>query len=273
MPLDETKESRDTWTLVYSNMDSALLQAELQRRPHEGYSTLIKLVREYISQVKAATGQPFLDEVEEITFFRDVWPKFYSRLFYYQLVNNFKSDCEGKSAETKGRLTQEAEQVIADYFEEHKEFWSYYRDGSDLIDTQFTRNYSKSCHLDPLSELLDKQWATIAGYRAAWALAYSEFQCYLGHEKESLAEAARRHWEWQESLTAAGELIVALVRKRSIYINGKPATIAQLKAEWEERYGIDLSNLHKLIYSAEIRKKDEAPFLTGLRVSFIEGKE
>jgi hypothetical protein len=272
MLLDETKGSRDTWTLIYSNMDSALLQAELQRRPNEGYSISIKLVREYIGQMKAAIGQPFLDENEEITFFRNIWPKFYSKLFYYQLINNFESDSEGKSAETQTRLTQEAEQVIADYFEEHKEFWSYYRDNSELINSQFTRKYSNSCHLDPLSELLDKEWGTIAGNRAAWALAYTDFNDYLHRHQESLANA-RRHWEWNESLTAAGELIVALARKRSIYINGKPATIAQLKADWENRYGIDLSNLHKLLHAGEIRKKDEAPYLTGLRVSFIESRD
>jgi hypothetical protein len=269
MLLDETNGSRDTWTLVYSSMDSALLQAELQRQPNEGYSALIKLVREYISQMKAAIGQPFLDENEEITFFRNIWPKFYSKLFYYQLVNNFESDCEGKSSETQVRLTQEAEQVIADYYEEHKEFWSYYRDNSELINAQFTRKYSNSCHLDPLSELLDREWATIAGYRAAWALAYGDFNDYLHRQKEFSAEASRR-WEWHESLTAAGELIVALARKKSIYINGKPATIAQLKADWEHRYGIDLSNLHKLMYAGQIRKKDEAAFLTDLRVSFMD---
>src|SRR5580658_767619 len=115
MLIDESKRSRDTWTLIYSNMDSALLQAELQRGPNEGYSALIRLVREYISQVKAATGQPFLDEMEEISFFRDIWPKFYSKLFYYQLVNNFESDREGKSSDTQARLAQEAQQVIAGY--------------------------------------------------------------------------------------------------------------------------------------------------------------
>jgi hypothetical protein len=272
MPLDETKGSRDTWTLIYTNMDAALLQAELQRRPGQGYSAMIKVVRQSIGQVKAATGQPFLDEEEEITFFRDIWPKFYAKLFYYQLVNNFESDREGKSWKTQARLTKEARQVIADYFDENKEFWSYYRDSSEVINPQFTRKYSESCHLDPLSELLDKEWATIAGNRAAWALAYSEFGDYLTSVNES-APDAWDDWEWKEHLTDAAVLIKALAKKKSIYINGKPATITRLKAVAEKFFRIDLTNFHKLIYATDIRKEDQAAFLTDLHDIFIDSRD
>ena len=271
MPHDENRN--DTYSLLYSEMDTALLNAELQRRPNEGFSVLIRLVRQYIIQLKAVTGQPFLDEDEEIKFFRDTWPKFYSKLFYYQLVNAFESDREGKPPETQARLTHEVQQVIADFFDENKEFWTYYRDSSEVINPQFTRKFSNSCLYDPLSVLLDREWATIAGYRAARALAYVDLGTYLERVKQSLSNAGARHWEWHESKTAAAELIIGLAGTSSIFINGKPATAAQLKTDFEERYHLDLSDFNKLLYASDLRKKDETPYLTKLRIKFLERKE
>jgi hypothetical protein len=47
-------------------------------------------------------------------------------------------------------------------------------------------------------------------------------------------------YEWKESNSAAVELIKSQVEAESIYINGKPATAAQLKADFEEKYNEDL---------------------------------
>jgi hypothetical protein len=262
-----------TYGLLYADMESALLQCELERRQNEGYSALIKLIRQYIGQVKAATGQPFLDEHEEITFFRDIWPKFYAKLFYYQLVNAYQTDREGKSPTAQAQLTAEVEEVISDYFSENKEFWSYYRDSPDVINTQFTLKYSRSCLLDPLSDLLDREWGTIAGYRAAWALAYGEFAAYLQQIKAMIGYDNTPNWEWHESKTALAELIVGLVGTASIYVNGKPATAAQLRTYFQKHYSVDLSDFNKLLYATDTRKKDDTPYLNKLRQEFLKRKE
>ena len=262
-----------TYSLLYADMESALLQLELEKRQNEGYSALIKLVRQYIGQVKEATGQPFLDEQEEITFFRDIWPKFYAKLFYYQLVNAFQSDREGKSSAAQARLTAEVEEVIADFFAENKEFWSYYRDSPDVINIQFTVKYSRSCLLDPLSDLLDREWGTIAGYRAAWALAYGEFAVYLQQAKATIEQDKTSNWEWHESKTALAELIIGLVGTASVYVNGKPATAAQLRTHFQEHYAVDLTDFNKLLYATDTRKKDDTPYLSRLRQEFLKRKE
>lgn len=263
----------DTYSLLYADMETALLELELEKQLNEGYAAFIKLVRQYIGHVKAATGQPFLDEQEEIMFFRDIWPKFYAKLFYYQLVNAFQTDRAGKSPAAQVRLTAEVEEVISDFFEENKEFWRYYRDSSDVIDTQFTLKYSRSCLLDPLSDLLDREWGTIAGYRAAWALAYREFATYLQQAKEIIEQDHASKWEWRGSKTALAELIIGLVGTASIYVNGKPATAAQLRTHFQDHYGIDLSDFNKLLYASDTRKKDETPFLSRLREEFLRRKE
>src|ERR1700722_12116247 len=263
-PMSSSGNHTDTYSLLFSSMDSALLQAELERRQNEGYSAPIRIVREYIGKLKAATGQPFIDEREEIVFFRDIWPKFYSKLFYYQLVNAYESDREGKTPEIQVQLTKEVEEVIADFFAENKEFLNYYRESSEVVSAQFTLKYSRSCLFDPLSEVLDRGGGTIAGFRAAWALAYSEFAAYLDRARQNLSNIPRQ-WEWHESKTAAAELIVGLVGTASIFVNGKPATAAQLRTHFEQQYSIDLSDFNKLIYATDTRKKDERPYLTKLR--------
>jgi hypothetical protein len=273
MVSDGPQAPRDTYSLLYSSMESALVQAELERRPEQGYSALIKLVRKYISQLKAATEQPFLDEEEEIMYFRDIWPRFYAKLFYYQHINAFESDRERKSREKQLCLIHGVEEVISEFFAEHKEFWTYYRGDAEVISHQFTRKHSRSCLYDPLSELLDRELATIAGYQAAWALAYKEFGDYLDRLKASLANHGKKHWEWRPGKTAAAEQIIAWVETGSIYLNGKLATISEIKADFEEHYNIDLTNFNNLVYASDVRKGDPAPYLNSLPKGFMARKE
>jgi hypothetical protein len=53
-----------------------------------------------------------------------------------------------------------------------------------------------------------------------------------------------------------------------VYVDGVPATTAQLVAQFEETYGVDLRDFNKLLYAADARKKDATPYLTKLINAF-----
>ncbi len=103
-----------------------------------------------------------------------------------------------------------------------------------LISAQFSREYSQSRVFDPLSPVLDPEGATLASYRAAWGLAYEDYRHFLQEAGESSANPRGLRYEWKETRTAAVEHIKSQAEAGSIYIDGKPATAEQLRADFEE---------------------------------------
>ena len=68
-------------------------------------------------------------------------------------------------------------------------------------------------------------------------------------------------------------MIKARVEAGSVYIDGKPATAVQLRADHEARYGENLKDFDKLLYATDTRKKDQTPYLTKLVQVFVGRKD
>ena len=125
---------------------------------------------------------------------------------------------------------------------------------------------------DAMSLSLDRQLATIANPTAAWALVFKKNFGFLQGQSPEIGQrsAKTKGWrfEWRESKSAAVEWIKAEALNKSVYVNGEPATTAQLVAKFEEDYGLDLRDFNKLLYAADARKKDATPYLTKLINAF-----
>jgi hypothetical protein len=59
-------------------------------------------------------------------------------------------------------------------------------------------------------------------------------------------------------------MIKAQTITESVYVNGVPATAAQLVAKWEDDYDDDLRGFNRLVYAMDERKTDPTPYLTEL---------
>jgi len=122
---------------------------------------------------------------------------------------------------------------------------------------------------------ISKFFIQLGSYRAAWGLAYEDFETWLHDEEERLKGAGKKgaRWEWKESKTAAVELLKAQVEIGSIYIDGKPATFTQLQADFEAKYGMSLKAADKLLYATDTRKIEDTPYLGKLSRGFMARKE
>ena len=264
-------------TNLLREMLEGLATVDADRPPGEGYGGMILIVRKSIAELRAAM-ELFTDRESEVGFFRNVWPVFYGKLFYYLLLHEFEQDRLGLPATALAELIGRGEREVQQFFRRNREFWQYYKTGSALIAEQFTRSYSDGCVFDPLCQVLDREYSTVASYRAARGLAYEGYGHFLQEEKEraarpALAGGEQRRYEWKEGKTAAVELIKAQVEAGSIFINGKPATAVQLRADFEAQYGEDLKDFDKLLYATDTRKKDQTPYLTKLMQMFVGRKE
>jgi len=128
--------------------------------------------------------------------------------------------------------------------------------------------FREACTFDALSLSLDHQFAIIASHTAAWELAYKRYFDFLQWQNPEVGQRAGKtkgwKFEWKKSRSAAVEMIKAQAITESVYVNGVPATTAQLVAKWEEDYGDDLRDFNKFLYAMDARKTEPTPYLTEL---------
>lgn len=128
--------------------------------------------------------------------------------------------------------------------------------------------FREACIFDAMSLRLDHQFAAIADHTATWEPAYRRhFDLLLGQTPGVYQRSGRTNgwkFEWKKSRSAAVELIKAQTVTESVYVNGMPATAAQLVAKWEDDYEDDLRDFNKFVYAMDARKTDPTPYLTEL---------
>jgi RteC protein len=128
--------------------------------------------------------------------------------------------------------------------------------------------FREACIFDAMSLRLDHELATIANHTATWAAVYKRYFDFLkGQNPEEGQRMGRtKGWkfEWKKSRSAAVEIIKAQAITESVYVNGIPATAAQLVAKWEDDYEVDLRDFNKFVYAMDARKTDPTPYLTEL---------
>jgi hypothetical protein len=250
---------------LLDRMEKELSKLALSRAGKTGYQEEIGVIRAAIGELNGNIEKIVENPDAEVVFFRDHWPRFYSQLFYFQLLQAFEAVRRGLPKEMIAVLISREESLVADYFRQQREFWLSYLGGSGGLDHTFKRMYSRDNWAEQLSLVIDPDRATISSYKVAACLAYERYLLFLEAVKGGVeTRSTHRRFEWRETKTAAVQLIKAQAEARSIYINGVPATAAQLRAEWEQRFGEELNDFDNLLYASAETKKDLAPYLTKL---------
>ena len=139
----ETKEGQiASYDDLWEQMEGEL--GEVRNEQGEGcYPAMIRVVKAAIREMRKGQGTTISDETAEVAFFRDEWPRFYGRLFYYSLLNGFEQEKIGLGVGGLGRLITEEEREVARFFRRHREWWHLYRNDPERIAEQFTAAYSK----------------------------------------------------------------------------------------------------------------------------------
>jgi hypothetical protein len=80
-------------------------------------------------------------------------------------------------------------------------------------------------------------------------------------------------FEWKETRSAAVEWIKAMAEAGSVYVNGQPATAGQLRADFEERFGLELKGFDNLLYATDGRKNEETAYYLTKLLSALKGRK
>lgn len=256
----------NSYTKVFQPMLAGLATdtAKAEMAGPDGYNKAIFTVRERIIELQALATKRVRGRETEIYYFREVWPVFFAKLFYYTKVYGFEMERRALSADAGAGLFRREEMEAARYFRGNREFWLYYKAGSPVIDGQFTREYSRGCVYDYLSLVADSSGATLASYRAAWGLAYESYMIFLKREWERLDDPAGLDelddYSWDSSDTDFVEWMYGLQAVGAIRYKGELADISRLQKWAKLALRKEVVNIYDRFKVIRNRKKEKMAF-------------
>lgn len=219
---------------------------------------------------------------QEIHFFKNIKPKFTSKLIYYNAI--FKIETKkphGGERILKKYLNHELEKLKR-YFDNNLDFYKYYRTGSNYLDHKyFTRGkFDIKLTLDSFYFEVDHKFSTSHDYKVAKIMAHDLIQVYLEDKllmienrepKEKTQVNPKVKQTWTGSKVALIELLYAL-HTEGVFNNGT-SDLKDVAEYFENIFNIDLGQYHRAFLEIRMRKSDQTKFLNALKEKLVKRME
>lgn len=175
------KETDDAIEAIESS-DSNILKKSLEASHILGdaFDSLKKFILSY----------EFQSEEEEITFFKEIKPKFCYRLIYYRKLYNIEINRPVAGCSTQKEYLYEELEAINKYTNKRLDFVRYYRSGSTHLDSLYflrgrvdTEQYLETFYYE-----LDPNFSTNCDFKVAKIMANDMLSAYLMGEIELLTD-------------------------------------------------------------------------------------
>lgn len=238
------------------------------------YEKYISLILRRITELKKyilETG--FMNEKEEILFFKQLKPVILSKLIYYNKIYKIETKKPYGGDKTIKKYLHNELAKLKRYFDNNLDFYKYYRTNSTYLDHKyFVRGkYDIKLSLDTFYFEADHNFATSHDYKVAKILANDLIQVYLEdqlykipHQKKSITPSVN----WTGSKTALTELIYSL-HSQGVFDNGN-ADIKVIARTFEIAFNIDLGDFYHTFMELKSRKINRTKFIDSLRDALIK---
>lgn len=238
-----------------------------------GISESIELVRKYLHIIREMVfAGRFLNEEDEIRFFKDIKPLFSARLIYNIELRDI---ILRRHPDTEAQQTFLADEYhrIAASLNHCSDFYRYFKAGDDYLDQfYFVRSSSAKPGLPADYAEVDPGFSTgydqlIARFRAGEML-LTHIAAQLEALKTIAAEPRSNvsDLKWTESQAALMELVVAL--DAHAVFNNAPVGIGKIASLLTGCFNIRIANVYRTYEEIRMRKRTRTPFLDSLKQSF-----
>lgn len=219
---------------------------------------------------------------QEIDFFKNVKPKFTSKLIYYNAIFKIESKKpHGGERILKKYLNNELDKLKR-YFDSNLDFYRYYRTGSSYLDHKyFVRGkFDVKLALDSFYFEADHTFSTSHDFKVAKILAHDLIQVYLEDKllimenkdpKEKSQVQPKVKQIWTGSKVALIELLYAL-HTEGVFNNGA-SDLKDIAEYLEAVFDIDLGQYHRAFLEIRMRKSDQTKFLNTLKEKLVKRME
>ncbi|PPZ93008.1 tetracycline regulation of excision, RteC [Cloacibacterium normanense] len=215
--------------------------------------------------------------IEEIKFFKEIKPKFTSKLIYNNNILRIETNKPIGSNQIVINYYQKEQKKIKYFFEDNLEFYKYYRTNSNYLDEKyFTRNnHDFKLNLETCYVSIDKTFSTSHDLKLAKLIANDLLSIYLENKIIQQENLKLKHTQrnlnskltWTGSKIALTELIYAL-QTEGVFNNGT-ASLKDIAETFEELFGIDLGQYRRNFLEIRTRREDRTRFLNSLKSNLI----
>jgi hypothetical protein len=224
-----------------------------------------------------SSANPFESTAEEILFFKQIKPRFYSKLIYYLKVFQIETRRPNCCKKEEEQFLHKEMQKLSHFFENNIEFYQYYRTGASYLDeTYFLRgSHDLYISLDPQYFNTDPKFSTSHDYKLSKLIAYEQLRMDLdqalanihGSTDAGAQKPSKYSLHWTGSKTALIELLYAL-QSAGVFNNGA-ADVKQIAACLQETFQVELGNYYRTFQEIRIRKGSRTQFLEQLTKQVI----
>ena len=212
----------------------------------------------------------------EIEFFKNVKPKFTSKLIYYNIIYKIEARLpNGGEKVVKDYIKNELDK-IKNYFFNNHEFNKYRRTGSNYLDNKYYVRGAVDIKLaiDSFYFEADQNFATSHDFKLAKIMAHDLVQVYLEDklrtiEYKALKEKSQLNHNtkltWTASKVALIELLYAL-QSEGAFNNGR-ADLKEIMDQFERTFNIDLGQYRRTFLEIRARKSERTKFINALKVT------
>lgn len=240
--------------------DIVLRSEEILMKTDAAIRSLKDLLREY----------RFLDWSDEIFFFRNIKPKFIAIYIYYSKVLAIESSRPHADPPTLKTYYENERTSLLYFYNEHKEFISYYRRKAAYLDKKyFIRfKFDFKLKLSPEFYSYDESFSTSHDHIVAQIIANDFLNQYLTEQLSTPVEVRNiisqtPKLEWTAPNVALIELLFALYQTKCF--NGGHTDLAEVFRWAENSLSVNLGNYHKTLGEIRLRKSDQTKFLSLLQ--------
>jgi hypothetical protein len=266
------------------------------QRLYEKMENRIKLVREESYPLLKETSQciticedslrelkkqlektPLKDVKDEVEFFKEIKPRFYSQFIYY--VKIFLIEINRPTGSDKVQISYLESHLmrIKHFFDNNLDFYQYYRSGATHFDEVYFVRGKQDFRLlpDDLTLSFDHSFSTIQSYKVSKLFAYELMRIYLNSAIASIQYTDKsdvklndKRLQWTGSKVSLIELIYSL--QTAGVVNNGAADIKLLTEFFERVFQLDLGNVYNVFQEMRIRKKNRSSFLDQLKERLLQ---
>lgn len=240
--------------------------------------TCIKIA--YAELKNFVLNNTFINEEEEIQFFKEIKPGVLSQLIYFSKLNYIDSKRPLGSFEIQQKYLLNELEKLTSYFNNHLEFYRYYRMKSTFLDDKlFIRGREDfHLHLDNPMVYTDPDFSTSMDYMVAEIMANDRLEVYLKTEIDTLLlKSNNPNWgqlgylgttslQWTDNKTALVELIYALHAMGSI--NKGTIEIRELTAFFEQALNVRITDVYRTFLEFKYRNS-KTKYIDDLKVALL----
>jgi hypothetical protein len=258
-------------------LETELTRVAASDTPQPGqYRAAIRLCKKAMAKLKdQLRDSSFERTADEIRFFKELKPQFYSRYIYFIQLFNYSVQKPAGSSESQETYIRTELDELKTFFDHNRAFYAYYRAGMTQLDEAYFTRSGFDVHAELEDFEAEERFSTSHDYKLSKLMANEKYQNYLNQELAKLKAAGEDSNtplpfslpNWTATKTDAIELIYAL--KATGAINNGNIDISELVVLWEYMFQVDLKEYYHKFTDITRRKKDIPVFLNRLREGLL----